>query len=215
MTSGLVDNFDVIKSYLRFDNDDFFYIISIIKRKKDPGNEEQKDPQKVKDSFTISSLEDYERVKQRIIDCCKRYNARAYFYLNRRSHRQIALQTLKLIADYIACEQYSAVKHAYHTACGQHSKEESSTKKWIIDFDSKDEKVFNELCTKLEEYQKNKDRPETIFKYYGSIKTLNGYHFIVGPCDPRVFQQIFGDVPLNIKEDIHKNNPTLLYCDFS
>jgi hypothetical protein len=192
-----IDNFDNIAKFLTFDDFDHFYIVQILKRKKDPGNEDMSTSVKVRDTFYIDTLEDLYKIKERIIEVCQRHNARAYINLNRRSYEKVAFHTLSAMSTFMINRDYKSVRRAYDKTCGQYSDE--AQKKWLIDFDSKDYDEFRK-------YQMQLEKSESI-KYYGYVETPNGYHFIVGPCNPEIYRKIFGnDVA------IQKNNPTVLYA---
>jgi hypothetical protein len=192
-----VDNFEYIKSLLSFESEDDLYMIQILQRRKDQEKPEtMKNGVNIKDTYYIYSITDFDNIRQKVIDTAQKYNARAYVNLNKRSARKVALQTLKLIADYIQNEDYKAVRHAYSTACG--SSGTTGSKKWVLDLDSKDPK---DLDTIIDFLKKN----EII--HYGTVNTPNGYHIISGPFNPRL-TEIFD----NGLFSIHKNNPTVLWA---
>ena len=130
----VVDNFDLIKTFLSFDSDDDFYFLQIIQRRKDAGNEEMTKGRKLKDTFYIYKMEDLDYLKPKIIEICEKYNARAYFRLNKRSQQNIAFQSLKLTTDYIVSGQFKNVKNVYLTCAGRHSSAKKD-KLWILDID--------------------------------------------------------------------------------
>ena len=71
----MIDNFDKIKSLLRFENDNDFYFLQIIKRKKDnPGLEKS---EKTLKNYFIYSLDEFDALKPKVIDFCIENNARA------------------------------------------------------------------------------------------------------------------------------------------
>lgn len=175
----IINNFELIKASLVF-ADDLFYWVQIIKRRKEnPGMETG---QQIVDSFYIDSIDKFERYKQKIMDVCQARNARAYIYLNRRSYTRVAFRTAKIIADYLECGQYQAVKNAYQSACGQTHAE--TEKKWVVDIDDK-EAVVN--------------LPTVV---HMKVPTINGYHLIVKPFDRRLIPMAF---------DIQPDGPTILY----
>ena len=194
-----MNNFELIKKYLNFDDPDKFYFIQIFKRRKDNPTM-GKDMCNI-DNFCVYSLEDYERYEKRIIDTCERNNARAYIRLNRRSDKKIALQMLARMAQMIASEQYN-IRKLYYSIAGEFHSEDN--KSWIVDIDTKDEiavhRIFHIIDTSIE--------PEGR-KVIACIPTKNGYHLITKPFNTATFSKYLslqGDVP-----DIQKDNPTLLY----
>jgi hypothetical protein len=196
-----MNNFLRIKELLKFDDPDKFYFIQILKRRKDnPGM--GKDMCNI-DNFCVYSIQDYERYEARIIDVCERNNARAYIRLNRRSDKKIALQMLARMAQMIASEQYN-IRKLYYSIAGEYHSEEDKT--WIVDIDWKDfegkKTEVARIATITEELQMATGR-EPMTEY---IPTKNGTHIITRPFNLQKLKKEYPGL------DIHKDNPTLLYC---
>lgn len=202
----MIDNFGNISDLiLRKATGDEFYFLQIIKRRKDnPGME--KDMFLI-DNFFILGADDLIKKKNRIIELCISNNARAYFRLNKRSKKKVALQTLKLVAENIAAENYD-IKNCYLSACGQYHSDPDKT--WVIDIDDIDYKDMNkeEIIIKQNEmfsfiqtliYETGKD---DIMSF---IQTKNGYHGICRPFNLQKFREKYPNI------SIHKDNPTILY----
>lgn len=191
-----IDNFEKISNLIsgKSQKGDFYYL-QILKRKKD--NPELEKNMLTIDIFYIENEEHLSKLKLRIIDTCIKNNARAYFNLNKRNEKKIALQTLRMIADSIASEQYN-IRNCYQSACGRFSSDPE--KKWIIDVDTKDESTIQHIkyCISL-------CQPKNQI-IYDIINTKNGVHIITSPFNVQDFRK-------NYKEElgIHKNNPTVLY----
>jgi hypothetical protein len=78
-------------------------------------------------------------------------------------------------------------------------------KKWIVDVDSNEE-ICNTYIDII-----NRIRPSTQYKIICKLKTKNGFHIITRPFDIKEFTENrigMGLTPV----DIHKDNPTILYC---
>ena len=193
-----MNNFQIIRELLKFDDPDKFYFIQIFKRRKD-NPEMGKDMCNI-DNFCVYSMKDYERYEKRIIDVCERNNARAYIRLNRRSDKKIALQMLARMAQMIASEQYN-IRKLYYSIAGEFHSEEDKT--WIIDIDIKPFNDFDKIEKLINGLQPTGD------KLIGIIPTVNGFHMVTRPfnlAEFRKYMQLQGGIP-----DIHKDNPTLLY----
>ena len=134
-----IDNFSVIRKILRFPTEDSFYFLQVLKRRKDNPDLE-KDMIHLAD-FYIYSLEDYDRLADRVINLCESENARAYLRLNVRDSKKTAMMTLKKIVDYISTENYKAVKKAYASCSGEHHSDPDKT--WIVDIDNVSIDSFN------------------------------------------------------------------------
>lgn len=200
----MTDNFKAIRDLLNFSDKDKFYLLQIFKRRKD--NLGMKKDMTIIDSFYISSMDQYDEMEERIKKICIDNNARAYFRLNRRSFKQVALKTLSRIAKMIEDENYEHVKRAYLSCAGEFHKEEDKT--WIIDLDrngASDEAYDAYINSVIFEAQKliqetGKDDSMSI------IPTKNGLHLICRPFNASKFKKIFPEI------DVHKDNPTILFA---
>ena len=88
----MIDNFDQIRKILKFE-DDYFYFIQIIQRKKE--HPELGSNNRIIRSYMISSEEKFDKNIMEIIHMCGAFNARAYIHLNRRKFSKIALECLR------------------------------------------------------------------------------------------------------------------------
>lgn len=139
----MVDNFEQIRSLLKFENEGDCYYVQLLRRQSDdPHTDGMADPRyhgnmhsrSVKD-FLIPSLEYYDKVKEDIISMCKLFNVRAYIRLNKRTYKSIALEMLKHIATQCASGEtfnspYSLVASAAGQVCSA-----GEDKTWIVDLD--------------------------------------------------------------------------------
>jgi hypothetical protein len=189
----MIDNFEYIKDYLKFDSEDDFYIVEILQRRKDSGNEDLPKGTTFKRMYRINSLENYDQCVSSIKSICKLYNARAYINLNKRSYKKVGLQTLKYIADMIVNEDFKAIPSAYDKMCGRHGNG-GKDKVWIIDIDS------NEDMEKFTELDNVDELPVV-----GTLKTVNGYHVITKPFRPDLINN------RGFEYEIKKDGLTLLY----
>ena len=199
-----IDNFSVIRKILRFPTEDSFYFLQVLKRRKDNPDLE-KDMIHLAD-FYIYSLEDYDRLADRVINLCESENARAYLRLNVRDSKKTAMMTLKKIVDYISTENYKAVKKAYASCSGEHHSDPDKT--WIVDIDNVSIDSFNHSEKQIRIRQLITDLQieagkEPMMQF---IPTRSGVHIITRPFNLQKFKSEFPDI------DIHKDNPTILFC---
>lgn len=185
-----MNNIELIKPLLIFEDEDTFYHLQIIKRKKE--HPELGSNSYIVKTYYISSIEYLEFKMPEIIMLCDFHNARAYINLNKRSYEKLAYQMLKKVTDCILNKDFKSIRKSYESVCGNFSNEKDN-KKWIIDIDTKE--VIDILD--VSNYLKLREIP-----IIAEIPTKNGWHFIVNPFDLSYTY---------LKEDIHKNNPTLLY----
>ena len=201
----MVNNFDNIRSLLKFPNENSFYFLQILKRRKD-NPDLGKDMVHIADYY-IYNLEQFDGLKQRIIDQCNSENARAYFRLNVRDARKVAMQVLKRTVDYIVSENYRAVKNAFASCTGEYHSDPDKT--WIVDVDWKDapqgkdpDLYLNKIIAKIQELVFETRKDDTIY----TLVTKNGIHVISRPFNLKKFREVYPQI------DVHKDNPTILYC---
>lgn len=193
---ALIENFDLIASMLPEETDkDTFWVIRIIKRKKD--NPDLSKNSKFIKSYTVQSRSELLDLRDKIVECVLQNGARAYFNPNARSWKKVAMATLKRIADYIACEDYRSVQLAADRSLDEGAAP-GYTKIWVIDLDE----------------QKQEDVTKSILKLMSvpviaEVPTLHGKHLLTHPFNPNDMWEMWHyDVE---RPEIKKNNPTLLY----
>lgn len=197
-------------------NDDWFYQIFILKRKKDDGVL-KKNSSLIK-SYRVSNLEYLNRkLEEEIIPLCDFFKARAMINLNVKSYRKVAFESLKKLAEEISQEHYKADLDKLITSAGSMSGMVDKSKKWIIDLDLKDEKYKKEIIRIINNKElirgyNDGDNDRII----GIIPSKSGYHLISNPFDINQFleilkiESIYEDNHLTITE-IKKEGLTNLY----
>jgi len=198
-----MNNFDLIRNMLSFPDENAFYFLQILKRRKD-NPDLGKDMIHIADYY-IYSLEQFDGLRQRIIDQCDTENARAYFRLNRRDAKKISMQVLKRTVDYIVSENYRAVKNVFASCAGEFHSDPDKT--WIVDIDNVSIETFNhsEEQKKIRQlvYDLQIDTgKEPIMNF---IPTKGGIHIITRPFNLNKFKTQYPEI------DVHKENPTCLY----
>ena len=198
-----IDNFNLIEEFIkRKTSIDEFYFLQIYKRRKD--NPEMEKDMIVIDNFFIKGADDLIKKRKRIVEICINNNARAYIRLNKRSFKKVALQTLRLVAENIANEQYD-IKNCYLLACGQYHSDNNKT--WVVDLD-KSPQITEELFNfQVDNVINMINRCEPLGeKLKLIVPTKNGLHLITNPFN---IQQLTTDCSSAV--DIHKDNPTILF----
>jgi hypothetical protein len=190
----MVDNFEQIKSLLKFDDEDSFYLVQIIKRKKE--NKELGSNSHIVKFYYIKSAEDLDKDKEEMVLLANFHNARVCINLNKRSFEKTAFHTLKKITDQILNKDFKNVRKAYNSVCGMHAGELDKT--WIVDIDEKG-RYANKVLKDLDEIQPMGN------KLIAIIETKNGVHLITRPFNIQKFKEWFPNI------DVHKNNPTIIY----
>lgn len=200
-----VDNFDKIKELLEFSDNDVFYFVQIIRRRKDPGNEDMSTGSRIIKSYYIESIDYLDAKKEEITNLCKFFNARATIRINRRSYKKTAHAINKEIADLLSTDSYKAILKAVDSASGK-TIGKNVDKRWIIDIDWE----WNES-----EMMAISNAINTVMpignKIINVIPSKSGYHLITKPFN---LQEIFQNEMISEmlkKEDIKKDSFTNLF----
>lgn len=202
----MINNFPQIRNLLSFPTSESFYFLEIIKRRKE--NPEMERHQKLIKDFYIYSFKEFDELEGKVIELCEENNARAYFRLNGREGKQVALQYLKRIAELLLTEDYKAIPRSYASVVGEFCRKEGKT--WLIDIDNPESGVYtagdiagrvaNRIRDIYSEYNKDGEDP-----IVAEINTKNGIHLITKPFRKDLFTSGYPDI------DIHNDNPTILY----
>ena len=199
----MIDNFELIKSLLTFPNDDIYYHLQILRRGKD--HPELPAANRVIKSYFICSLESLDYVEEEIKKLCEFFGARAYINLAPKSIKKTTMLQLKYLAERAYIGDYKKIWKSWNTCAGEIKGEEP---RWIVDVDNIS---IDNTNLQKENYE------ERLVKYLAylepirnkviaKIPTKNGYHLITTPFNIQRFKEQCPDI------DVHKNNPTLLYC---
>ena len=192
----MINNFEQIKSLLKFENENEFYFLQILQRKKEHP-ELGKNNRLIK-AYYIYSVEKLEKYKDEIIKLCEVFNARAYIHLNRRNSKVVGFEMMELLATNLKCDQVNFLDKLYNSVFGHHHSDKDKT--WIIDIDEKDPEFLVEIGDVLFNIE-----PKNIDKVIDCIPTKNGYHLITKSFNSQKFGEKYPEL------DLHKNNPTILY----
>ena len=200
----IVDNFDRVRKYLVFDRDndpDLFYYVQIIQRRKDEGVTIKKNCKTIR-SYYITSLRYWDDHIDQIKELCRTFKARAYIHLNARSWHKCVLMAFGELATYLRSNQCSSLRKLTEEMAGKYIAD-GAQKTWIVDVDSKDDNIVNEISATIEDCMPEGEKIVDI------IPTKNGYHLITKPFNIAEFRKYYKEGEI----DIQKNNPTLLYYE--
>jgi len=212
----MINNIEQIKSLLNYSDPGDFYMLYVLKRKKDQPAGERDNHQSVRTikTYCIESVDHLERRYEEIIQLCEMFKARAYIHVQKQNHRDVSLNMMVALAQRI---QDGNLKQQglFDSVVGQIKTQE---KRWIVDIDTKDEIEIHRVAHIV-----NSVRPEGP-KIEAVIPTKNGYHLITGRFDVLEFKRKMSQFnvlefkrkmsqfsQLNEVPDIQKKNPTLLY----
>lgn len=203
----MIDNFDLIKSFLKFPNDDIYYHLQILRRGKD--HPELPAANRVIKAYFICSLEGLDYVEDEVKKLCEFFGARAYINLAPKSIKKTTMLQIKYLAQRAYEGDFKKIWKSWNTCAGEIKGEEP---RWIVDIDSKDKfeileikRFINSLSAKMLPMLDTippTDRELVLIE----IPTKNGVHLITKPFNLYQFEKVYSKI------DVHKNNPTLLYC---
>lgn len=197
----MIDNLELIKPLLNFENKGDFYMLYVFKRKKDQPEGERDNHQSVRTikSYCIESIEHLERRYDEIKQLCEMFKARAYIHVQKQNHFDVSLNMMVALAQRIQ-DGNTNQKGLFDSVVGQIKTHE---KRWIVDIDMKSEVAVEKISKLINILRPEGDKIEAV------IPTKSGYHLITKRFDVMEFNKIMNlqrDVP-----DIQKKNPTLLY----
>jgi len=193
----MINNLELIKPLLNFENEGDFYMLYIFKRKKDQPEGERDNHQSVRTirSYCIKSIEQLEKRYDEVIMMCEMFKARAYIHVQKQNHRDVSLNMMVALAQRIQDGNHEQ-QNLFDSVVGQLKTLE---KRWIVDIDTTDYHAVTELSQFITSL-----RPEGV-KVESVIPTKNGYHLITQRFDVMEFKKQYPDI------DIQKKNPTLLF----
>jgi hypothetical protein len=194
----MIDNLELIKPLLNFENEGDFYMLYVFKRKKDQPEGERDNHQSVRTikSYCVSSIEYLEKKYDEIKQLCEMFKARAYIHIQKQNHYDVSLSMMVALAQRIQDGNHKQ-QGLFDSVVGQLKTYE---KRWIVDIDTKDPAEVLKIKGVID----NVCKPEGT-KTIDLLPTKNGFHYITKKFDVKEFKNKFPYI------DIQKKNPTLLY----
>ena len=193
----MINNLDIIKPLLNFTEEGDFYMLYILKRKKDQPKEDRDNHQSSRTikTYCIDSLDYLDSKYEEIMQLAELFKARAYIHIQKQNHKDVALDMMMLLAERIKNGQHNQ-KNLFESVVGKVKRMES---RWIVDIDDKDEKELAKTIAVLDETRPGGNKVEAV------IPTKSGYHLITKRFDVKSFSEKYPEI------DIQRKNPTLLY----
>jgi hypothetical protein len=194
----MIDNLELIKELLNFDKKGDFYMLYVLKRKKEQPEGERDNHQSVRTikSYCIDSIEYLDKRYDEIRQLCEMFKARAYIHVQKQNHYDVSLNMMVALAQRIQDGNHKQ-QGLFDSVVGQLKTHE---KRWIVDIDTKDPAEVLKIKGVID----NVCKPEGI-KTIDLVPTKNGFHFITKKFDLVEFKEMYPNL------NIHKKNPTLLY----
>ena len=193
----MIDNIEIIKPLLNFDEEGDFYMLYIFKRKKDQPEGERDNHQSVRTikTYCVDSIEYLDKRYDEIKQLCEMFKARAYIHVQKQNHKDVSLNMMVALAERIRNGQ-TKQQHLFDSVVGQIKTQE---KRWIVDVDTKLWITAHAIHQYINECRPEGEKVEAV------IPTKNGFHFITKKFDVIEFKNRYPEV------EIQKKNPTLLY----
>ena len=194
----MIDNLELIKELLNFDKKGDFYMLYVLKRKKDQPEGERDNHQSVRTikSYCIDSIEYLDKRYDEIRQLCEMFKARAYIHVQKQNHYDVSLNMMVALAQRIQDGNHKQ-QGLFDSVVGQLKTHE---KRWIVDIDTKDPAEVLKIKGVID----NVCKPEGI-KTIDLLPTKNGFHYITKRFDLAEFKKKYPQI------DVQKKNPTLLY----
>jgi hypothetical protein len=196
-----LNNLELIRPLLKFDNPDLFYFVQILQRKKDGGGiTEANNNARLVKAYCVHSEKYLDYIMPECIKLAEVFNARVSINLNRRSYKTCALKMMQKVADKIINESQDTMIKAYSSVVGAVSHDTKKT--WIIDIDEEDMHpwVVTTIANFIETLQ-----PIGESKIVGYLPSKTGLHILTRPFNLADFKKEYPDF------DVQKNSPTNLY----
>ena len=193
----MIDNIEQIKGLLNFENKGDFYMLYVLKRKKDQPEGERDNHQSVRTikSYCIESIEHLDRRYDEIKQLCEMFKARAYIHVQKQNHTDVSLNMMVDLAKRIQDGNHKQ-QGLFDSVVGQVKTQE---KRWIVDIDTTDYHAVTEVTQFITNLRPEGPKVEMV------IPTKNGYHLITARFDVKTFSEKYPEI------SIQKKNPTLLY----
>jgi len=208
----MVDNFDYIKSKMRFPNDRSFYFIQVLKRKKE--NPSQESYSRPIESFYVFDAKHLERLKPHIIDIAEKNRARAYIKMNTLDAQSVGLAAIRVLSEKIQGKDWKGMSKAFNVACGRCGMqllegEEKASKLYLVDLDDdmldKVDEVRDFINTQCEPLVDKKTGEPITSKVYMEVPTKHGLHLVTTGFNKQRFGLQYPKI------DVHDDGITLLY----
>lgn len=207
-----VNNFELLATAL-FPNgkcdEEEFYFVQVLVRGKDGNNVNGNNKNRLVRYYIVRSAEKLMEIEPEVKELCRLHNARAYIHPTPRDDKEVAAVMLKDAVKEFTDGNYHMFRRLYSTACGKSFV--AKKKLFIVDLDKEQiEKMsVEEFADMIAECRGSGG--EGADKVVAEIPTKSGWHLISKPFDVGQFENV-----LKLKNipapDIHKNNPTVLFC---
>ena len=203
----MVDNFNIVRQWMKFDSDDEFFFIRVLIRGKDGHLVNGNNVNRTIKYYTVRSLDEFNIIESEIKTLCKEFNARAYIHYSKRSFRQVGREMLRDITDKLLSENWQGMKSAFQHCCSKCVPKKYKTYLVDIDYDSDEYRTCGDnLINLCKDYINTEcENFADMDKIIDMIPTNSGYHLICKPFNVHKFHDWAPGI------EVKTNSPTLLY----
>lgn len=204
-----VDNYDLIRPLLNFENEGQFYFLQVMQRRKD-GNDIKRHTKIIK-NYYIHSLEYLDKKYDEIKGLCTFFNSRACIRLNRRDYRSVSFKMMQYLSGMMANRDWENCKKAFNKACGRGNAETKTTKTWVVDIDNQDSDNAHLLSTLIDRCRPTIAGESKVIEI---LPSKAGFHLITRPFDlHQMSNEIVNSADRKVPQnwEVKKDNPTNLY----
>ena len=196
----MINNKEQIKGLLNFSEPGDFYMLYVMKRKKDQPEGERDNHQSVRviRSYCIKSIEQLDKRWEEIVMMCEMFKARAYIHVQKQNHRDVSLNMMVALAQRIQDGNHEQ-QSLFDSVVGQIKTYE---KRWVVDVDTSDFHAVTEVVKYIQWMLREVEPTDAV---QAIIPTKSGWHLITSRFNVMEFNKKFPNI------DIQKKNPTLLY----
>lgn len=184
----MIDNIELIKPLLTFNDPEDFYMLYVFKRKKDQPEGEKDNHQSVRTirSYCIGSMEQLDKRYEEIKMLCEVFQARAYIHVAKQNHKDVSLEMMVELATRIKSGSHRQ-QGLFDSIVGQIKTYE---KRWIVDIDTIDLHVIGKIAEVIRSCKPEGNKLETM------IPTKNGVHLITKRFDIMEFKKHYPEIDI-------------------
>ena len=206
----MTDNFERFRSFMQLpdkEGGDAYYVIELVRRGKDcpdlpAANYHFK-------NYYIDTLKKYDSVQDEIRTLCRTLRLRAYVSVNRKSFRQVTMNTIAEMSRRAALDDFLRPYAVFKNCSGKFV--DKDDKHWVVDVDDCSLYEENQITPKWKFIAQDINRflPESD-KIELVLPTRSGVHLVTKPFNSRQLEYYYTSKGFEIPE-IKKNHLTLLY----
>ena len=212
----MTDNFNRYKDFMRLpetEGGDAYYVIELVRRGKDnPGLPAANYHFK---NYYIDTMEKYGKVQEEIRQLCRTLCLRAYVSVNRKSFRQVTMNTIAELGRRAALDDFRRPYAVFESCSGKYL--DKDDRHWIVDIDNcsfgsqEGNSKRTEIIRIINGCEPEGDKIELV------LPTRSGVHLVTRPFNLNRFHETCRMLSMKIEEipDIQKNHITLLFEDLT